>query len=162
GASVAPQFSGTHAWVAKFNPNLTGATSLVFSLHLGTVGYIGNADYGTAIAVDRQFNIYVGGYTSFSFARFGAPGNISLKGVATPTLGQLPGQDGWVVELKGDSPTEFVYGTIVNGDEINGNITSPAGSLNAVTGIALDSIGQAYISGYSNHTSLICNGASQA
>jgi uncharacterized repeat protein (TIGR01451 family) len=81
---------GTDAFVAKFNPNLSGAASLVFSTFIGGNG----VDSGNAIGVDSNGNSYVGGATTSTSASFQPPsatGFNASKASAT--------NDGFIVKL---------------------------------------------------------------
>ena len=81
---------GTDAFVAKFNPNLAGAASLIYSTFVGGNG----ADSGNGIGVDASGNSYVGGATtstSASFQPLSATGFNPSKTTATT--------DGFVVKL---------------------------------------------------------------
>jgi hypothetical protein len=135
---------GTHAFVAKFNPAASGSASLVFSQAIGTQGGSGY-EAANAVAVDSLGNIYVAGTLTEAGAsetNFTSP-EVTLDG--TPS--EIPAQDGWVIEMPPGGVTS-VYGTLVNGDEVAGNGGSVASTTETnVTGIAVDALGQAYISG---------------
>ena len=101
-------------------------------------------------------------------------------GTVVPGIPTPGGQDGWVVqitEVGSTTPSSngvagsipgyetatmtlpfpaLVYGTLVTGDETNSNGTGAApvsGATTNVTGIAVDNLGQAYVSGSINTTS---------
>jgi len=81
---------GTDAFVAKFNPNLSGAASLIFSTLVGGSG----ADSGNGLGVDSSGNSYVGGATTSTSASFqpsSATGFNPSKTTAT--------NDGFIVKL---------------------------------------------------------------
>lgn len=81
---------GTDAFVAKFNPSVTGASSLIFSTFVGGSG----ADSGNGIGVDASGNSYVGGATTSSSASFqptSATGFNTSKATTT--------NDGFIVKL---------------------------------------------------------------
>ncbi len=81
---------GTDAFVAKFNPNVTGEASLIFSTFVGGSG----ADSGNGIGVDASGNSYVGGATTSSSASFqptSATGFNTSKATTT--------NDGFIVKL---------------------------------------------------------------
>jgi RHS repeat-associated protein len=106
-----------NAYVTKFDP--TG--SMVFSTFLGGNNY----DYGNAIAVDGSSNIYVAGTTnSTSFPTF-APYQPSNNG----------GYDAFVTKLRGDGRA-FIYSTYLGGNNDD-----------QADGIALDNMGDAYVTG---------------
>jgi uncharacterized repeat protein (TIGR01451 family) len=115
---------GTDAFVAKFNPNLAGAASLIFSTFVGGNG----ADSGNGIGVDANGNsVYVGGSTtstSASFAPSSATGFSPSKTTNT--------NDGFIVKLNstGASATYLTF--------------LPSAPVNA---LAVDSSFAAYVTG---------------
>ena len=65
-----PPTQNPNAFVAKFDPTMSGANSLIYSTYLGgkgdtTIGDAGagNGDFATGIAVDASNNVYLSGYT---------------------------------------------------------------------------------------------------
>jgi len=93
---------GADAFVAKFNPNVAGHASLIFSTFVGGSG----ADSGNGIAVDASGNSYVGGATTSSSASFqpsSATGFNTSKTTAT--------NDGFIVKLNstGASATYLTF-----------------------------------------------------
>ncbi len=75
--------SGKHAFVAMFNPggaNSPSSPTLLYALPVGGDLNPNESDAGTAIAVDSQFNVYIGGNTS-------SPGFGSVGGVLSGTPG---------------------------------------------------------------------------
>jgi hypothetical protein len=116
---------GYDAFVAKLNP---AGTAIVYSTYLG-----GTADdVAYAIAVDSSGNAFVAGETlSTTF-----PG-VNSKSIQ-PTSGG--GGDGFVAELNAGG-TALVYSTYLGG-----------GGTDLALGIALDSIGNAYVTGYTSST----------
>jgi len=132
--------AGTHAFAASFDPSKTGLSSLVYALPIG----VSNAttEMGNAIAVDSNGNAYVGGNIITASTALTAPVAATLLGTPTAGAGAV---DGFLMEIKG-TPT-VVYATLVNGDEVKGNGGGPASSATDVTGVAVDSIAQAYITG---------------
>ncbi len=114
------------AFVAKFNPTLSGAASLLYFSWLG--GSL--ADSGTGIAVDESGNIFVTGSTvSTNFPIAGA--------VFQPTYGG-GNADAFVTELNPANPpaTALVYSTYLGGSNTD-----------VATGIAVDIHDAAYVSG---------------
>ena len=107
------------AFVTKLNP--TG-TALVYSTYLGG----SNEDYGTGIALDASGHAYVTGYTNST----DFPVQHALQSE------NAGGYDAFVAELSADGAS-LIYSTYWGGslDDIG-------------TGIAVDSSGNAYISGY--------------
>jgi hypothetical protein len=121
------------AFVSKLNS--TG-TALIYSTYLGG----SNEDYGAAIAVDANGHAYVAGYTySTDF-----PVQNALQSV------NAGGWDAFVTELSADG-TSLIYSTYWGGtlDDVG-------------TGIAVDSGGNAYLSGYTDSTDFpVSSGAFQ-
>ena len=107
------------AFVSKLNP--TG-TALVYSTYLGG----SNEDYGASIALDASGHAYVTGYTNST----DFPVEQALQSE------NAGGYDAFVTELSGDG-SSLIYSTYWGGslDDIG-------------TGIAVDSSGNAYVSGY--------------
>ncbi len=107
------------AFVAKLNP--TG-TALVYSTYLGG----SNEDYGTGIALDASGHAYVTGYTNST--------DFPVRQALQPQ--NAGGYDAFVAELSADGAS-LIYSTYWGGslDDIG-------------TGIAVDSSGNAYVSGY--------------
>ncbi|MGA3327934.1 MAG: choice-of-anchor D domain-containing protein [Terriglobia bacterium] len=111
------------AYVAKLNP--TGS-ALVYSTYLGGK----NADYGSAIAVDSLGDAYVTGNTASNNFPTVNPIQATLDGT----------QDAYVAELN-PGGSGLVYSTYLGGSSTeNGQ------------GIAVDSSGNAYVTGYTNST----------
>ena len=116
------------AVVSKINTNASGAASLLYSTYLGGNG----ADIGTAIAVDSSGRAYVAGYT---------------QSVTFPILNQYqtdqPGQDAFVTKLNTNASgaASLLYSTYLGGNDLDyGN------------GIAVDSLGNAFIAGHTLST----------
>jgi hypothetical protein len=115
------------AFVAKFNTNLSGADSLVYSTYLGGSG----SDKGYDIAVDPVGNAYVTGVTrSIDFPTTPGAFQTALTG---------DGAKGFVTKL--DSMGSLVYSTFLGGDRGE-----------KAEGIAVDAAGNAYITGGTNST----------
>jgi len=122
------------AFVSKLNS--TG-TALVYSTYLGG----SNEDYGAAIAVDASGDAYVAGYTYST--------DFPVQNALQPQ--NAGGWDAFVTELSADGAS-LIYSTYWGG------------SLDDVgTGIAVDSGGNAYLSGYTDSTDFpVSSGAFQA
>jgi hypothetical protein len=107
------------AFVTKLNP---AGTALVYSTYLGG----SNEDYGTGIALDASGDAYVTGYTNST--DFPVQNALQAENAG--------GYDAFVAELSADGAF-LIYSTYRggSGDDIG-------------TGIAVDSSGNAYISGY--------------
>ncbi len=114
------------AFVAKFNPTLSGSASLLYFTYLG--GAL--ADSGTGIAVDASGNIFITGSTvSTNFPIAGA--------VFQPNYGG-GNSDAFVTELNPANPpaTALIYSTYLGGSNTD-----------VATGIAVDTSDAAYVSG---------------
>jgi hypothetical protein len=151
-------------FVAKFNPSLSGAPSLVYSTLLGgsgtgtsiynstaNSGYVpdnnsinsgGQIDGG--IAVDSSGNAYVtAATTSLSFPTTpGAFQTQSNLNQTSGTIGSKAPSDAFVTKLNATG-TALVYSTYLGG----GANTNSGGA-----GIALDANGDAYVTGWTNST----------
>ncbi len=109
------------AFVSKLNP--TG-TALVYSTYLGG----SDEDYGAGIAIDSSGHAYVAGYTYST--------NFPVQKALQPS--NAGGVDAFVAELSSDGAS-LIYSTYWGGaqDDVG-------------TGIAVDSNGDAYLSGYTD------------
>ncbi len=138
--------AGVHAFVAKYDATKTKTASRVWVSILGTST---NTETGTGIAVDSANNSYVvGNLTPTGGAAVVFAAGAPAAGT-TPLLGTAPtatDQNGFLIEL-GSGGNTVKYATLVNGDKVKGNGGGPAGSNATVTAVAVDSIGQAYITG---------------
>jgi hypothetical protein len=122
------------AFVTKLNP---AGTALVYSTYLGG----SDEDYGTRIALDAQGDAYVTGYTNST----DFPVQHALQAA------NAGGYDAFVTELSADGAS-LLYSTYWGGssDDIG-------------TGIAVDSSGNAYVSGYTDSPDFpVTSGALQA
>jgi hypothetical protein len=120
------------AFVAKLNPLASGPASLIYSTFLG--GSFGT--YGSGIAVDTSGSTYVTGNTGRAF---GSPGSI-VPFPTTPGAYQsvLDSIDVFVTKLNA-AGNGLVYSTLLGGSAGNNESFG--------TGIALDSSGNAYVTG---------------
>ena len=128
-----PSNNVSTAFISKFNPS---GTALLYSTYLGGVA-ISNTlhqqgDYGKAIAVDVSGNAYITGYT-YS-ADFPVTSGAFQKGNQAATVELATG---FVTKLN-PSGTALVYSTYLGGS-----------TLDELTALAIDSAGDAYISGIS-------------
>jgi len=132
GAFQTTKGAGLDAFVAKFDPSLSGATSRVFFTYLGG----GGDDAGNGLGVDSAGNAYIAGST----------GSASLQ-TAAPVHGG--GSDAFVAKFS--SAGARVYFTYLGG---SGSDLGKA--------IALDGAGNAYVTGSTASAGLASAGAFQA
>jgi hypothetical protein len=121
------------AFVSKLNPS---GTALVYSTYLGG----SDEDYGAGIAVDSSGDAYVAGYTYST--------DFPVQNALQPN--NAGGVDAFVTELSAGGAS-LIYSTYWGG------------SLDDVgTGVAVDSKGNAYLSGYTESTNFpVTSGAFQ-
>ncbi len=129
--------AGGDAFVTKLNTNVGGSASLVYSTYLG-----GNDDdSGTGIAADRVGNVYVTGATKST--------NFPIRNQYQMNQG---GQDIYVTKLKTNAggSASLLYSTYLGGgtDDYSG-------------GIAVDSSGNAYVTGGTTSTNFPTRNAYQ-
>lgn len=126
-APLRPSSGGNQdAFVAKLNASGNG---LVYSTYLGgSGGMVGSPEAGTAIAVDATGAAYVTGATS------SADFPVTAGALQTTNLGG--GDDAFVAKLN-PAGSALVYSTYLGGS-----------SIDYATGIAVDFLGNAYVTGY--------------
>jgi hypothetical protein len=130
GAFQATYGGNNDGFVAKLNPALSGAQSLVYSTYLGGAG----VDEAFGIAVDGAGNAYVTGWTTS--ANF--PTTIGAFQTTSPMAGKYTA---FVTKIN-PTGSALIYSTYLGGsrdDRGNG-------------GIAVDSAGEAYVTGYTAST----------
>ena len=127
------------AFIAKFNPQASGVSSLLYSTYLGGV----NTTIGQGIAVDSLGNAYVGGHTGYD----------SLWGwcgaTCTPAFPTTQGayqtvpdtEDAFVTKLNA-AGNNLIYSTLLGGSAGHGQ--------QAAAGVALDATNDAYVAGWTN------------
>ncbi|HXH48546.1 MAG TPA: alpha/beta fold hydrolase [Terriglobia bacterium] len=120
------------ALVAKINPALTGNTSVIYSTYLGGAG----AEEGRSIGVDSSGNAYVTGFTdSTDFP--------VLNAIQATNAG---GFDVYVAKLNA-SGSHLIFSTYLGGTGTDGGTTNTDSM-----GIAVDSSGNAYVTGKTDST----------
>ncbi len=122
-------FGYSDAFVAKFNPNLSGAASLLYSTFLGGNG--AGSEAGKGIAVDSSGNVYVTGNTCSN--------DFPWTTGAYDTSFNDGGQDAFVTILNpaGSGTSDLIYSTFLGGSTF----------IDSGTGVALDSSGNVYVTG---------------
>ena len=120
--------NGGNAFVAKLDPSVSGAASLKYSTYLGgTCHLLSPGDEGSDIAVDSGGNAYVTGETATEdFPTTSGAYQTSANG----------GRDAFVTKLSA-SGSGLVYSTYLGSD-----------SWDHAYGIAVDSGGNAYVTGF--------------
>jgi hypothetical protein len=138
---------GWDAFVAKFNPALSGAASLVYSTYLGGSGFDGYKSdnpaainviqSGPGLAVDGAGDAYVvGSTTSTNFPTTPGAFQTSLhKSKLTRST-----VDAFVTKLN-STGTKLVYSTYLGGSNLDG-----------ASAVALDTAGNAYVTGWTQST----------
>ncbi|MCS6953262.1 MAG: SBBP repeat-containing protein [Bryobacterales bacterium] len=121
---------GWDAFVAKINPRLSGAESLVYSTYIGGPGL----DAATALALDPVAGLVVVGYT----------GSGDLSGLPSGTLqpGNRGGWDAFIARLDPDRSPSLLFLSFLGGN-----------STDAATGVAFDGASlRAWVAGYTLST----------
>ncbi len=120
-----------NAFVAKLNPSVSGAASLVYSTYLG--GSCHTVAFG--VAVDPSGNIYVSGITCSS--------DFPTTPSAYNSAHQGGGNDVFFAKLNPavDGAGALLYSTLLGGS-----------SFDVITDLAVDSAGHAYLTGYTLST----------
>jgi Beta-propeller repeat/Abnormal spindle-like microcephaly-assoc'd, ASPM-SPD-2-Hydin/Cep192 domain 4 len=125
--------SGTQdAFVAKINPALAGNTSLIYSTYLGGAG----AEEGRSIGVDSSGNAYVTGFTDST--------DFPVLNAIQPT--NAGGFDVYVAKLNSFG-SHLIFSTYLGGAGTDGGTTNTDSM-----GIAVDSSGNAYVTGKTDST----------
>jgi hypothetical protein len=152
--------------VAKIDPALSGAASLVYSTYLsgggnGYSGYVGNEPFISGvpeidggIAVDSAGNAYVTSATSQTNFPTTAGAYQTTFNNKTGT-GEVRPSD--VVVAKLNAAGSLVYSTYLGGGTVNGLGTSSGGA-----SIAVDASGDAYVTGWTDSTTFPTKNPTQA
>ena len=143
GETISPDFptenpyqssqTSVDAFVTKFSQD---GSTLIYSTYLGG----DNTDYGHNITVDTQGHAYIAGHTSSSDFPTENPYNRNYRGSS----------DGFVTKLSQDGST-LVYSTYLGGSNID-----------YLIGIAVDSSGYAYVTGYTSSSNFPTKNAYQS
>ncbi len=126
GSDSACDSGNPDAFVAKLDPDQTGAASLVYATYLGGSG----ADVGVRIAVDASGNAYVAGIARTDFP---TTGNAYQQTFGSATSGV--GADAFLSKLAPDGAS-LLYSTYLGGSSGEG-----------AWGIAVDGSGSAWLTG---------------
>ena len=123
---------GGDAFVAKIDPSMNGASSLIYATYLGGDG----ADDTTGIGVDGSGNAYVVGQTnSTNFPTTSGAFQVNRNSKSAGCGGQGSCADVFVTKLNSDG-SSLIYSSFLGGrsSDLSG-------------GIAVDSFGSAYVAG---------------
>lgn len=124
---------GSDIIVAKFDPNASGDDSLMFSTYWGGSGY----EHADAIALDNDGNAYITGDVMHSTD---FPVKNALQSECNEHLPEeVPQQDAFAAKIMYSGT--MAYCTCMGGNHFD-----------EATSVAVDSHGQAYVSGYSQST----------
>jgi hypothetical protein len=143
-------------FVTKIDPTLTGAASLLYSSYVGgTNGTSTLPDIANAVAADTSGNAYIGGQT------FSSPGAAGSGGFAVTGGGlqQTPSNNvgtGFLtrIDTTKSGSASLIYSTYLGGNGANSNVNPPnnLGFGEAITGVAIDTSSNAYVSGVTSST----------
>jgi hypothetical protein len=134
-------FAGNEdVFALKLNPNQSGSNSLIYGTFIGGDGGSRDAD-GTSVAVDSLGNAYIGGDDE-ELTYPVTPGVI--EGTLSPG-----NSNGFVTKLNA-AGNQLIYSTLMGGDS------------SSVNGIAIDALGDAYVTGTTTSLTAVTPNASQS
>jgi len=146
GSALQSTYAGAgDAFLAKINTDAKGTASLLYSTYFGGSGL----DQGNGVAVDASGNAYVAGLTTSKASSLGftPPSGAYQKNCALDSLGVCEG-DAFIAKFALSGTPSLTYFSYLGG--------SLADSAN---GIALDSSGDAYVTGSTVSTDFPISGA---
>ena len=127
--------------------------ALVYSTYFGGSQH----DFATGVAVDPSGNVYIAGYTSSP----DLPTKSALQG--TSPVASLGGTNTTGFVAKFDSTAQLVYATFLGGSTQGSDQSgSPSNGADQVNAIAVNSSGNAYLTGATNSTDFPLKNAVQA
>ena len=137
-------------FVAKLNTNTSGTASLVYSTFLGHTG----SGEGRAIAADANGNVYVTGHLNSTATNFATPGafQTTFGGGSHDAFAEK-----FNTNLSGAASR--VYATYLGGS--GKDIGGSEGAGNSGRAIAIDELGNAYVTGATSSTNFPVANASQ-
>jgi len=146
GLFLSPPNTNGYAMVAKFDPTVSGADSLVWLSFIGGTYY----DQGEAIATDSAGAVYITGYTeSANFPTknpfqpaFATKYNCNFQGINGTTV-TAPCNDGFISKLAPTGDT-LIYSSYIGGEADDGGAA-----------VFVDSAGIAYVAGVSGSPDFI-------
>jgi hypothetical protein len=144
-ANKAAALSGRNAFVTKLSADGSG---LIYSTYLGGSGFntgvARDGDYGEGIAVDSSGNAFIVG-SSYSQDFPVTGGAFQTKNKAWPIL-----QTNLFITKLNASGTSLSYSTYLGGTGVSQNCCYYFSGADYGTGIAIDTLGDAYVTGYAH------------
>jgi hypothetical protein len=158
---------GGNAFVAKFDPSLSGAASLVYSTYLGgsgedgyvsdNSGVIDMPEISGGIAVDSAGDAYVtSGTTSMNFPTTAGAYQTAYDNKPASGWYAVTTSDAFVAKLN-PTGSALVYSTYLGGGTNGGG-----GTLSSGAAINVDANGDAYVTGWTNSTTFPVKNAIQS
>ena len=128
------------SFIAKIDPTLSGAASLVYSSYLGGNG----GDFGLGIAADANGNAYVTGFTGASPGA--GPANFPVLNAFQATPNDATDGNGFLtrIDTTKSGTNSLIYSTYLGGTGIN---AVNVGFADSGLGVAADTSNNAYIVG---------------
>jgi hypothetical protein len=138
-------------FISKLDPSASGTASLLYSTFFGGL----SGSFGTAIAVDNSGNAYVGGQT-FSDPGTTASGSFPItSGAFQPTLSSAAGNAFLTrIDTTKSGDAGLIYSTYLGGNGANSNVNPPnnLGFGETITGVAVDTSNNVYVTGETSST----------
>ena len=137
------------SFIAKIDPTLSGAASLVYSSYIGGTGGVSLADFGNGIAADASGNAYVTGIT------FSSPGtgqaNFPVQNAFQATPNDATDGNAFLtrIDTTQSGSNSLIYSTYLGGA---GAHAASLGFADAGFGVAVDGSNNAYIVGTTSST----------
>jgi hypothetical protein len=138
-------------FVSKLDPSASGTPSLLYSTFFGGL----SGSFGSSIAVDNSGNAYVGGQT-FSDPGTTASGSFPITtGAFQPALSSAAGNAFLTrIDTTKSGDAGLIYSTYLGGNGANSNVNPPnnLGFGETITGVAVDTSNNAYVTGETSST----------
>ena len=141
------------AFVTQIDPTASGAASLLYSSYIGGTNGT-NGDFANAVAADASGNVYIGGQT-FSNPGTAGSGGFAVTAGALQAMPQNSVGTGFLIRIDTtkSGSASLIYSTYLGGNGANSN-NNPAslGFGDAITGVAVDTSNNAYVTGATTST----------